>query len=93
MLDLIEVVLNRNGMKMQRIDGSQSLPQRRDALKAFREDSECLVSWHPLTALAAGMSFPFFSFCFSLSNAIVPQAWLNSSKSCAPNGTALEPYG
>jgi len=43
MLDLIEVVLNRNRMKMQRIDGSQSLPQRRDALKAFREDSECLV--------------------------------------------------
>lgn len=43
MLDLIEAILNQDGFKVQRIDGSKSLPQRRDALKAFREDSDCLV--------------------------------------------------
>lgn len=43
MLDLIEVVLNQNGFMMQRIDGSKPLSQRRDALKAFRDDSDCLV--------------------------------------------------
>ena len=40
---MLDLFLNQDGFKMQRIDGSKSLSQRRDALKAFREDSNCLV--------------------------------------------------
>lgn len=59
MLDLIEAVLNQNGIKMQRIDGSKSLSQRRDALKAFREESDCLVMLASIDCAGCGYAHLF----------------------------------
>jgi SWI/SNF-related matrix-associated actin-dependent regulator of chromatin subfamily A3 len=59
MLDLIEVVLKQDGFKVQRIDGSKSLSQRRDALKAFREDSDCLVMLASIDCAGCGCDHSF----------------------------------
>ena len=40
MLDLIEVALRLNGLSFERIDGSSSDMQRRQAIRRFREKAE-----------------------------------------------------
>ncbi|KIX07367.1 uncharacterized protein Z518_02020 [Rhinocladiella mackenziei CBS 650.93] len=54
-LDLIELVLNQDGFKFQRIDGSKSLSQQRDALKTFSEDPKCLVMLASIDCAGCGL--------------------------------------
>jgi hypothetical protein len=43
MIDLIQRVLETNGIRFQRIDGQTSQSQRLEALETFETDSRCQV--------------------------------------------------
>jgi SNF2 family DNA or RNA helicase len=54
MLDLLERALGQEELRYQRIDGSKTLSQRRDALQMFREDISCNVLLASLGSAAVG---------------------------------------
>lgn len=54
MLDLLERNLQLCGLKLERIDGSRTLPQRRQALENFRTNSSCTILLATLGSAAVG---------------------------------------
>lgn len=58
MLDLIGSGLAQCGISHQRLDGSKSLPQRRQALEAFRCAPDCQVLLATLGAAGVGYTTP-----------------------------------
>jgi SNF2 family DNA or RNA helicase len=54
MLDLIGLALEADGIAYQRIDGSKSFKQRRDALAAFRDEASYPVLLASLGSAAFG---------------------------------------
>ncbi|KAF2494437.1 hypothetical protein BU16DRAFT_562094 [Lophium mytilinum] len=55
MLDLLEKAFERSRFTYQRIDGTKSLQQRREALTKFKEDSSCRVLLATLGSAAVGL--------------------------------------
>ena len=54
MLDLLEKAVKMKELTYQRIDGTKSLQQRREALEAFKEDSSCKILLASLGTAAVG---------------------------------------
>lgn len=54
MLDLVGQALSQNGFSFQRLNGSKSLAQRRQALRDFRENPRCIVLLVSLGSAAVG---------------------------------------
>lgn len=54
MLDLIAKALRSEGISFQRIDGTKSAGQRRDALRQFRDQPYCNVLLASLGSAAVG---------------------------------------
>ena len=54
MLDLLEKGLRTSGLKFERIDGSRTLRQRRDALEKFRVEPSCQILLASLGSAAVG---------------------------------------
>lgn len=55
MLDMLEIAFYRRGLRYQRIDGRKTLPQRRDALNQFKNDSSCTILLASIGSAAVGL--------------------------------------
>lgn len=59
MLDMLEIAFYRRGLRYQRIDGRKTLPQRRDALNQFKNDSSCTILLASIGSAAVGFVLLF----------------------------------
>ena len=55
MIDLIELALQKQGYKFQRIDGQTSLQARGEALTQFNEDPECTIMLASIGSCGEGL--------------------------------------
>lgn len=64
MLNLIAVALKAKRLTYHRIDGSSSLPQRKNAIEAFNSDPACNIMLASIGAAGEGYAthFPKLSF-------------------------------
>lgn len=61
MLDLVEKALEGTGFQFQRIDGSKSSSQRRQALRIFNESPSCTIFLATLGSAGVGCVFFLFN--------------------------------